>query len=45
MKCAMEIADRVVFLDKGAVIFSGKTSEVKTSQQGLVKDFFSEVMK
>ena len=31
MKCAMEIADRIIFLDKGAVIFAGKTSEVKTS--------------
>lgn len=45
MKCAMEISDRVVFLDKGSVIFNGKTSEVKTSSHSLVRDFFLEVKK
>jgi phospholipid/cholesterol/gamma-HCH transport system ATP-binding protein len=43
MKCAMEIADRVIFLDKGSVIFSGATSEVKSSEHPLVRDFFLEV--
>ena len=43
MKCAMEIADRIIFLDKGEVIFSGKTNEVKASSHPLVRDFFHEV--
>ncbi len=43
MKCAMEIADRIIFLDQGSVIFSGKPSEVKSSSHALVRDFFFEV--
>lgn len=43
MKCAMEIADRIIFLDKGSVIFSGTPNEVKSSSHALVRDFFFEV--
>lgn len=43
MKCAMEIADRLVFLDKGSVIFTGKMSDVKNATHPLVKEFFQEV--
>ncbi len=43
MKCAMEIADRIIFLDEGLVIFSGKPNEVKSSSHALVRDFFFEV--
>jgi phospholipid/cholesterol/gamma-HCH transport system ATP-binding protein len=43
MKCAMEIADRFIFLDKGIVIFNGGKNDVKTSKQPLVREFFLEV--
>jgi len=44
MRCAMEIADRVIFLDKGGLVFNGTLSEVKSSLHPLVKEFFLEVV-
>jgi phospholipid/cholesterol/gamma-HCH transport system ATP-binding protein len=44
MNCAFEIADRIVVLDKGSIVEQGTPSELKRSQQPLVKDFLSEVV-
>lgn len=44
MKCALEIADRIIVLDKGKVIDEGSPQELKKSQIPLVKDFLSEVL-
>lgn len=43
MKCAMEIADRIIFLEKGEIIFDGPPSEVMTSSHELVLGFFEEI--
>ncbi len=43
MKCAMDIANRVIFLDKGSVIFAGPTDEIKLNEHPLVRGFFQEV--
>lgn len=45
MKCAMEIADRIIFLDQGSVIFFGRPIEVKECSHVLVQEFFFEVSK
>ena len=44
MHCAIEIADRIVVLDKGEIVDQGTPNEIKVSQQPLVKDFMSEVV-
>lgn len=43
MKCAMEIADRIIFLDKGEIIFDGAPKDVKSSNHELVSGFFQEI--
>jgi phospholipid/cholesterol/gamma-HCH transport system ATP-binding protein len=43
MQCAIEIADRIVVLDKGEIIEQGTPKEIRASQHPLVKDFMAEV--
>lgn len=43
MQCAMEIADRIVVLDKGEIIAEGDPKTIRASQHPLVKDFMAEV--
>lgn len=43
MKCAIEIADRIVMLDKGQIIAQGSPKEIIKNEHPLVKDFMSEV--
>lgn len=44
MHCAIEIADRIVVLDKGEIVDQGTPEEIRNSQQPLVKEFMSEVV-
>ena len=44
MNCALTIADRIIVLDKGAIIASGTPKELRQSQVPLVKEFLSEVV-
>lgn len=44
MQCALDIADRIIVLDKGEIVDQGTPEELKHSQQPLVKDFLSEVL-
>lgn len=43
MQCAIEIADRIVVLDKGEIIAQGSADDIRGSQHPLVKDFMAEV--
>lgn len=43
MKCAMEAAHRIIFLEKGKKIFDGPKLDVRISSHPLVRDFFREV--
>lgn len=43
MKCAYQIADQILFLEKGRVIFDDKKEKISQSNHPLVKSFFSEV--
>jgi phospholipid/cholesterol/gamma-HCH transport system ATP-binding protein len=43
MNCAMQAADRIIFLDRGRKIFDGDPSQVKSSRHPLVQEFFHEV--
>lgn len=43
MKCAYQIADQILFLEKGRVIFDDKKENISQSTHPLVKNFFSEV--
>ena len=42
MDCALEIADRIVVLDKGAIVEQGTVAEILKSKHPLVVDFLEE---
>lgn len=42
MECALEIADRIVVLDKGSIVEQGNVDQIMRSQQPLVRDFLVE---
>ncbi len=42
MDCALEIADRIVVLDKGMIVEQGTVAEILKSKQPLVVDFLAE---
>ena len=42
MDCALEIADRIVVLDKGHIVEQGTVAEILKSKQSLVVDFLAE---
>lgn len=43
MNCALEIADRIIVLDKGQIVDDGSVEEIRQSNVQLVKDFLVEV--
>lgn len=43
MQCALDIADRIVVLDQGAIVAQGTPAELKRSEVPLVRDFLAEV--
>lgn len=43
MRCAMDIADRIIFLNGGRIIFDGPPKDVKFSSNELVQGFFEEI--
>jgi phospholipid/cholesterol/gamma-HCH transport system ATP-binding protein len=44
MHCALDIADKIIVLDKGNIVDSGTPEELKKSQHPLVKDFLLEAL-
>lgn len=42
MECALEIADRIVVLDKGVIVEQGDVQAILRSEQPLVRDFLVE---
>ncbi len=44
MACALDIADRIIILDKGHIIAEGTPAEMKKNEHPLVGGFLSEVM-
>lgn len=44
MNCALEIADRIIVLDKGNIVAEGTPKELANSQVPLVKDFLAEAL-
>lgn len=44
MHCALDIADRIIVLDKGYLVAQGTPDEMKKSDHPLVKEFLSEAL-
>lgn len=44
MNCALDIADKIIVLDKGQIVEKGTPKELAQSQQALVRDFLSEAL-
>ena len=44
MNCALQIADRIIVLNKGEIIEEGTPEALKKSQVPMVKDFLAEVL-
>ncbi len=44
MQCALDIADRVIVLDKGQIVEDATPEQLKRSQVPLVRDFLAEVL-
>lgn len=44
MQCALEIADRIIVLDKGEIVDQGSPAELKKSRVPLVVDFLKEAL-
>lgn len=44
MHCALDIADRIIVLDKGNIVEQGTPEELKKSEHPLVKDFLLEAL-
>lgn len=44
MQCALDIADRILFLDQGEIIAQGTPEELKKHPHPLVKDFLKEAL-
>jgi len=44
MHCALDIADRIIVLDKGNIVERGTPEELKKSTQPLVKEFLAEII-
>jgi len=43
MHCALEIADRIIVLDKGEIVDQGSPQQLRKSTHPLVRDFLQEV--
>ena len=43
MNCALEIADQILFLDKGRVLQQGTAAQMRQSQVPMIKEFLAEV--
>lgn len=43
MQCAIDIADRIVVLDKGEIVAQGSAEEIRRHTHPLVRDFMAEV--
>jgi phospholipid/cholesterol/gamma-HCH transport system ATP-binding protein len=43
MKCALEIADRILLLEKGEIVAQGTPAELKNSKHPLVMEFLAEI--
>ncbi len=44
MHCALDIADRIIVIDKGRIVEDGTPSQLRASTQPLVRDFLAEVV-
>lgn len=44
MRCALEIADRIIVLDQGSIVAQGSPSDLKKTEHPLVRDFLQEAL-